>query len=71
MSPTEHTRKLIDSTISVDFPLHLYQANRSHMCHYERSAGMAATFFSESQPRLVQGKFLLVTLNKFCTDRNI
>ena len=32
---------------------------------------MAATFFPESQSRLVQGKFLLVTLNKFCTDRNI
>jgi len=61
MSPTEHTRQLIDSTISVDFPLPLYQANRSHMCHYERSAGMAATFVFESQPRLVQGKLRLVT----------
>jgi len=71
MSPTEHTRQLIDSTTSIDFPLHLYQASRSHMCHCERSAGMAATFFFESQPRLVQGKFLLVTLNKVCTDRNI
>jgi len=71
MSPTEHTRQLIDSTISVDFPLSLYQANRSHMCHCERSVGMVATFVSESQPRLVQGKSLLVTLNKFCPDRNI
>jgi len=71
MSPTEHTCQLIDSTTSVDCPLPLYQANRSHMGDCERSAGMAATFFSESQPRLVQGKFLLVTLNKFCPDRNI
>ena len=71
MSPIEHTRLLIDSTTSVDSPLPVYQASRSHMCHCERSAGMAATFVSESQPCLVQGKFLLITLNKFCTDRNI